>query len=215
MPKLRVHAMSVSLDGCAAGPDQGPDHPLGVGGEALHTWAFATATFHRMLGRAGGTTGVDDEMLRRGEEGIGATIMGRNMFGPVRGPWDGDDWTGWWGPEPPYHHPVFVLTHHARDPVEMAGGTTFTSSPTASSPRWSRRSLRPVAWTSGWAADRPPCSSTCARAWSTSCTSPSCRCCSAGASGSSTTCREHRRWSAPRSSRRRPWRTSAWCAASW
>ena len=96
MPKLRVHAMSMSLDRCAAGPDQGPDAPLGVGGEALHSWAVATATFHRMLGRAGGTTGVDDEMLRRGQEGIGATIMGRNMFGPVRGPWDGSDWTGWW-----------------------------------------------------------------------------------------------------------------------
>ncbi len=126
MPRLREHAMSMSLDGCAAGPDQSPDSPLGVGGESLHTWMLATATFHRMLGRTGGTTGVDDEMLRRGEEGIGATVMGRNMFGPVRGPWDGSDWTGWWGPEPPYHHPVFVLTHHARDPVEMAGGTTFT-----------------------------------------------------------------------------------------
>ncbi len=129
MPRLRVHAMSVSPDGYAAGLDQGLDAPLGVGGEALHHWAVATATFHRMQGRPGGTTGVDDELVRRGEEGIGATIMGRNMFGPLRGPWDGSDWTGWWGPEPPYHHPVFVLTHHARDPVEMAGGTTFTFAP--------------------------------------------------------------------------------------
>ena len=129
MPKLRVHMMSVSLDGYAAGPDQGLDAPLGAGGEALHHWAVATATFHRMQGRPGGTTGVDDELVRRGQEGIGATIMGRNMFGPVRGPWDGSDWTGWWGPEPPYHHPVFVLTHHARDPVEMAGGTTFSFVP--------------------------------------------------------------------------------------
>ncbi|MGY1603427.1 dihydrofolate reductase family protein [Geodermatophilus sp. SYSU D00815] len=126
MPKLRVHNLSVSLDGYAAGPDQGLDHPLGVGGEQLHTWFVRTETFQRVQGAGGGTTGPDDDIARRGDEGIGATIMGRNMFGPVRGPWGDSDWKGWWGPEPPYHHPVFVLTHHAREPIEMAGGTTFS-----------------------------------------------------------------------------------------
>ena len=125
MAKLRVHNLSVSLDGYAAGPDQSPDAPLGAGGERLHEWVFRTAYGRRMIGESGGETGVDDDFLRRGDENIGATIMGRNMFGPVRGPWNGSDWKGWWGPEPPYHHPVFVLTHHAHEPIEMAGGTTF------------------------------------------------------------------------------------------
>ena len=126
MPRLRVHNLAVSLDGFAAGPAQDAEHPLGVGGDRLHEWVFRTAYGRRMIGDEGGETGVDDDFLRRGDEGIGATIMGRNMFGPVRGPWGDSDWTGWWGPEPPYHHPVFVLTHHARPPVRMAGGTTFT-----------------------------------------------------------------------------------------
>jgi dihydrofolate reductase len=126
MPKLRVHNLSVSLDGYAAGPDQGPEAPLGVGGERLHEWVFATAYGRAMIGEPGGDTGIDDDFVRRGDENIGATIMGRNMFGPVRGPWGDSDWTGWWGLEPPYHHPVFVLTHHAHDPIEMPGGTTFT-----------------------------------------------------------------------------------------
>ena len=125
MAKLRVHNLAVSLDGYAAGPDQSTEEPLGVGGEQLHEWMFTTAHWHSRTGEPGGETGVDDDFLRRGEENIGAHIMGRNMFGPVRGPWGDSDWKGWWGPEPPYHHPVFVLTHHAHDPIEMAGGTTF------------------------------------------------------------------------------------------
>jgi len=125
MAKLRVHNLAVSLDGYAAGPDQSPEEPLGVGGEQLHEWMFRTAHWRAMTGGTGGETGVDDDFLRRGDENIGAHVLGRNMFGPVRGPWGDSDWKGWWGPEPPYHHPVFVLTHHAHDPIEMAGGTTF------------------------------------------------------------------------------------------
>jgi dihydrofolate reductase len=125
MPKLRVHNISMSLDGYAAGPDQSIDHPLGVGGERLHEWVFATRYGRAMLGEEGGEKGVDDDYLVRGDEGIGATIMGRNMFGPIRGPWPDESWTGWWGETPPYGHPVFVLTHHPRPSVEMAGGTVF------------------------------------------------------------------------------------------
>ena len=129
MPALRVHAMSMSLDGYVAGPDQSLEHPLGVGGPRLHEWIFETRTGREMIGEPGGTTGVDDAAVAAGFEGIGATVMGRNMFGPVRGSWGsgpgGDDWHGWWGEDPVYHHPVFVLTHHARPPIEMLGGTTF------------------------------------------------------------------------------------------
>jgi dihydrofolate reductase len=125
MPKLRVHSVAVSLDGYMAGPDQSLEHPLGVGGHQLHTWAFRTATMRRNFGMTGGQTGVDDDFIAAGETGIGATIMGRNMFGPVRGRWeDSETWTGWWGDEPPYHHPAFVLTHHQREPLELKG-TTF------------------------------------------------------------------------------------------
>jgi len=120
MAKLRVHNFSISIDGYAAGPNQDVDNPLGVGGERLHEWAFATPTFG-----AEGDGGIDEEFAARMNAGIGATIMGRNMFGPIRGEWTDDEWKGWWGDEPPYHHPVFVLTHHAREPVAMAGGTTF------------------------------------------------------------------------------------------
>jgi dihydrofolate reductase len=125
MTRVRVHNIAVSLDGFMAGQGQDLDNPMGVGGSTLHPWVFETATGRRMIGADGGSTGVDDAYLVRGDEGVGATIIGRNMFGPIRGPWDGDAWTGWWGPEPPYHHDVFVLTHHARDPLVMAGGTTF------------------------------------------------------------------------------------------
>ena len=127
MAKLRVHNMAISLDGYAAGPDQGLDHPLGVGGARLHEWVFATRAGRRMLGEddEGGIEGVDEEFFVRGNENIGATIMGRNMFGPVRGDWGGEEWKGWWGDDPPYHHPVFVLTHYPRPPVPMDGGTTF------------------------------------------------------------------------------------------
>jgi dihydrofolate reductase len=125
MSKLRVHGFSLSLDGYAAGPGQDLDHPLGVGGKQLHEWVFPTRTFQAMIGGGGGTIGIDDDFAARGFEGIGAWILGRNMFGPVRGPWADDQWKGWWGDNPPYHTPVFVLSHHARPPIEMAGGTTF------------------------------------------------------------------------------------------
>jgi dihydrofolate reductase len=125
MPKLRIHCLSTSIDGYAAGPDQGVDDPLGVGGEPLHEWIFETRSWHRMAGQEGGTTGLDDSLVAVGFEGIGAWIMGRNMFGPVRGDWPDESWRGWWGEEPPYHGPVFVHTHHPRPPLTMDGGTTF------------------------------------------------------------------------------------------
>jgi dihydrofolate reductase len=125
MSKLRVHCFSVSLDGFGAGPNQSLDHGLGEGGEALHEWFIPTRTFQKMRGKEGGTTGPDDDFAARALEKIGARILGRNMFGPVRGAWPDDSWKGWWGKNPPYHTDVFVLTHYARDPVEMEGGTTF------------------------------------------------------------------------------------------
>ena len=125
MPKVRVNSFAVSLDGYGAGPDQSLENPLGVGGETLHEWFFPTRTFRAMLGQAGGSTGVDDAFAVAGFANVGAWILGRNMFGPVRGPWPDDTWKGWWGDEPPYHVPVFVLTHHPRAPIEMEGGTTF------------------------------------------------------------------------------------------
>ena len=120
MPKLRVHSFAISLDGYGAGPDQGLGAPLGAGGEALHAWMFPTRTFQQMFGKDG-TTGVDDEFAARGFANIGAWIMGRNMFGPVRGPWPDETWKGWWGDNPPYHCPVFVLTHHPRAPAHDGG----------------------------------------------------------------------------------------------
>jgi dihydrofolate reductase len=125
MTRIRVHSIFTSLDGFAAGPDQDADNPLGVGGQQLTGWIFATEFGHAMMGKTGGTTGIDDAWLRRGDVGIGAHVMGRNMFGPVRGPWPDESWTGWWGPNPPYHHEVFVLTHYPRPSFEMEGGTTF------------------------------------------------------------------------------------------
>jgi dihydrofolate reductase len=125
MSKLRVHCFAISLDGYGAGPDQKLENPLGVGGEGLHKWFIPTRTFKRTFGREGGTTGVDDDFAARGFENIGSWILGRNMFGPVRGPWPDDSWKGWWGDNPPYHCNVFVLTHHARAPLSMDGGTTF------------------------------------------------------------------------------------------
>jgi dihydrofolate reductase len=125
MSKLRIGCFSLSLDGYGAGPDQSSENPLGVGGEALHDWFIPTRTFQRMHGKEGGTTGVDDDFASRAFANIGAWIMGRNMFGPVRGPWPDENWKGWWGDNPPYHCPVFVLTHHERAPVTMEGGTVF------------------------------------------------------------------------------------------
>jgi dihydrofolate reductase len=125
MARLRVHGFSVSLDGYGAGPDQSQRDPLGVGGEPLHNWIFHTHTFRALNGGDGGDTGTDDDFTARGFAGIGAWILGRNMFGPVRGPWPDETWRGWWGPNPPYHTPVFVLTHHSRPSLPMEGGTIF------------------------------------------------------------------------------------------
>jgi dihydrofolate reductase len=125
MPKVRVSCFAVSLDGFGAGPRQSVDQPLGEGGEALHGWFVPTRTFQKTFGKEGGTTGPDDDFAARGMENIGAWILGRNMFGPIRGPWPDDAWKGWWGENPPYHTDVFVLTHHARKPLAMQGGTVF------------------------------------------------------------------------------------------
>jgi len=125
MSRLRVHSFAVSLDGYGAGPNQDLDNPLGVGGAALHEWAFGTRTFRQMVGQDGGATGVDDGFFARGFENIGAWIIGRNMFGPVRGPWPGNDWKGWWGDNPPFHAPAFVLTNYPRASIKLSGGTTF------------------------------------------------------------------------------------------
>ena len=125
MPRLRVHAFSISIDGYGAGPNQDLQHPLGVGGPAMFDWFFHTRTWRQMHGQDDGETGVDDDTAARGFDGIGAWILGRNMFGPVRGPWPDESWKGWWGDEPPYHVPVFVLTHHPRAPLAMKGGTVF------------------------------------------------------------------------------------------
>jgi dihydrofolate reductase len=136
MPKVKVASFSISIDGFGAGPRQDLQNPLGVRGTELHNWFFQTEVFNKitghpnMVGDRGGTTGIDNQVAAKSFENVGAWILGRNMFGPVRGPWvvdpsTGDLWKGWWGPNPPYHVPVFVLTHHARAPLEMEGGTTF------------------------------------------------------------------------------------------
>jgi dihydrofolate reductase len=125
MPKVRVHNLATSLDGYSAGPDQSREEPLGMGGESLHEWIFATRAWRARTGEEGGSEGVDNDFLVAGDEGIGAHVMGRNMFGPIRGPWGEEEWKGWWGPNPPYHHDVFVLTHYPHDPIPMEGGTTF------------------------------------------------------------------------------------------
>ena len=123
--KVRVSSYAVSVDGFGAGPDQSLQNPLGVGGELLHHWFYPTETFRTLFGGGGGETGVDADFARRGMEGIGAWILGRNMFAPSRGGWPDDGWKGWWGDEPPYHVPTFVLTHYPRPPLEMKGGTVF------------------------------------------------------------------------------------------
>lgn len=123
--KLRVESFSISIEGYGAGPDQSLENPLGIGGMELHQWAFPTKAFQQSMGNDGGTTGTDNDFATRGFTNIGAWIIGRNMFGPIRGPWPDDEWKGWWGENPPYYVPVFVLTHHKRQPVEMEGGTTF------------------------------------------------------------------------------------------
>lgn len=124
MTMLKVD-ITMSLDGYVAGPNQSLENPLGEGGEGLHTWAFATRTFRQIHGMEGGATGTDDDAAAESFENIGATIMGRHMFGGGDGPWEKNPWNGWWGEDPPFHMPVFVLTHHTREPLEMQGGTTF------------------------------------------------------------------------------------------
>ena len=125
MTKVKVAGFSVSLDGFGAGPDQSLDNPLGLRGGEVFQWFFPTRTFRQMQGAEGGETGLDDKFGRRSMEGFGAFILGRNMFGPSRGEWRDDEWKGWWGDNPPYHAPTFVLTHYPRPPIEMLGGTTF------------------------------------------------------------------------------------------
>lgn len=125
MSKVKITNFTISLDGFGAGPNQTMKEPLGAGGEELHTWMFPTKRFRAMDGHTDGTEGVDNDMVEKAFENVGAWIMGRNMFGPIRGEWTDDEWKGWWGENPPYHVPVFVLTHHERKPVEMKGGTTF------------------------------------------------------------------------------------------
>jgi dihydrofolate reductase len=125
MPKVRVESFTISVDGFGAGPEQSLQNPMGIGGHALHGWAFGTKTFRQMFGNEGGSTGIDDDFAVRGFRNVGAWVLGRNMFGPVRGPWPDDSWKGWWGDTPPYHCPVFVLSHHPRASLEMQGGTVF------------------------------------------------------------------------------------------
>ena len=125
MSKLRVEGFMVSVDGFSAGPNQSQESPLGEGGQQLGKWVFPTRTFQAMFGKGTGTEGVDNDFAARGFRNIGANIMGRNMFGPQRGPWEDHTWTGWWGENPPYHSPVFVMTHHPRPRLEMQGGTVF------------------------------------------------------------------------------------------
>ena len=125
MSRLVVRSFSMSIDGYGAGPDQGLENPLGVGGPEMFGWFFPTRTFQKMQGKEGGETNADDAIASQFMSGLGAWILGRNMFGPVRGPWPDESWRGWWGEEPPYHVPVFVLTHHARPPLAMKGNTTF------------------------------------------------------------------------------------------
>jgi dihydrofolate reductase len=125
MRKVRVAGFSLSIDGFGAGPEQSVKDPLGKRGMELHQWALPTRTFQAMFGKQGGSTGVDDEYAARSMSGFGAFILGRNMFGPIRGDWSDETWKGWWGDNPPYHAPTFVLTHYARDPIVMDGGTTF------------------------------------------------------------------------------------------
>ena len=125
MSRVRVGGFTISLDGYGAGPEQSLEHPLGKGGRELHRWMFGTRFFRTMIGQEGGSDGIDQAYAHRAMDGFGAFILGRNMFDPKRGPWADDGWKGWWGPNPPYHAPTFVLTHYARDPIEMEGGTTF------------------------------------------------------------------------------------------
>ena len=182
MSKLRVACFSISLDGYGAGPRQDMDNPLGVGGFALHDWFLPTRTFKRMQGEEGGTTGIDDDFAARGFGNVGASILGRNMFGPVRGPWPDDTWKGWWGNEPPYHVPVFVLTHHPRPPIQMKGGTTFhfVTGGIEAALKQAREAAAGKDVRLGGGVRQ--CGNTSKPVWWTSCTSRSAPCCLARAS---------------------------------
>lgn len=125
MQKLRVESFSISIDGYGAGPNQSLENPLGIGGKELHNWVFPTETFQQVHGKGGGVTGIDNDFASRGFANVGAWILGRNMFAPSRGPWQDENWKGWWGNNPPYHCPVYILTNHARKSIEMEGGTVF------------------------------------------------------------------------------------------
>ncbi len=151
MSKLRFN-ITMSLDGFVAGPNQSEENPLGEGGGRLHDWAFALVAFREQHGMEGGEVNASTPVVEESLENIGAEVMGRNKFGGGPGPWGDDPWTGWWGDDPPFHEPVFVLTHHAREPLEMREARPSASSPTASSPRSSRRRRPPAARTWRWAA---------------------------------------------------------------
>lgn len=125
MSKIKVKHFSISLDGFGAGVNQNKENPLGIRGMELHQWAFETKMFKTMIGESGGKEGIDNDVMSKTFENVGAVIMGRNMFGPIRGNWNDDEWKGWWGENPPFHVPVFVLTHHERESIQMKGGTTF------------------------------------------------------------------------------------------
>jgi dihydrofolate reductase len=183
MTRVRVDGFTISLDGYGAGPNQDINNPLGVGGTELHQWLRPTRTFQRSLfGKDGGTTGVDDDFAARGFQNVGAWILGRNMFGPNRGDWPDTNWKGWWGDNPPYHVPVFILTHHARPHIEMEGGTTFRfiTGGIREAPTVRARPL--PEWTCGSAVGRIQSSSIFVRASLMNCTLLSCQSCSAGES---------------------------------
>ena len=163
MSKLRVQSFAISIDGYGAGPNQDLQNPLGVRGPELMEWVFPTRVWRKMHGQDDGESGIDNTIAEQGFAGIGAWILGRNMFGPVRGPWPDENWKGWWGDDPPYHTPVFVLTHHPRPPLKMAGCTDFSLSPKAYTQRWRRRPLQPAAAISASAAEYPRYASICER----------------------------------------------------
>lgn len=187
MTKLRVEGFTISLDGFGAGPHQDSNNPLGVGGTSLHGWLFPTRTLQQKLfGNDSGETGVDDDYAARGFHNFGAYILGRNMFGPVRGPWPDESWRGWWGENPVYHAPVFVLTNHPRPPLVMDGGTTFTFVTEGAAVALERARQPPATKMFGWVAASMSSNSTFATALSTSCTLPSRQSCSALANVCST-----------------------------
>jgi dihydrofolate reductase len=179
MTRVRVESFTISLDGYGAGPDQSVNDPLGVGSEALHDWMISTRTWLQMHGKEGGTRGIDDDFAARGVKEFGAWILGRNMFGPIRGPWPDMNWKGWWGDNPPYHVPVFILTHHARPPIQMKGNTTyhFVTGGIHEALDQARKAADGMDVRIG--GGPIPYSSIFVRAWSMSCTSQSRRFCSA------------------------------------